>query len=52
LAFARLGYPVKEMIGGIESWIREGFVVQGESGPESQPTDPLTAPLNPITCDC
>jgi rhodanese-related sulfurtransferase len=52
LAFAHLGYPVKEMIGGIEYWIREGFVVQGESGPESQPTDPLTAPLNAITCDC
>ena len=52
LAFARLGYPVKEMIGGIEYWIREGFAVRGESGIESQSTDPLTAPLNAITCDC
>jgi rhodanese-related sulfurtransferase len=24
LAFARLGYPVKEMIGGYEYWVREG----------------------------
>ena len=52
LAFARLGYPVKEMIGGIEYWIREGFAVQGESGLESYPADPLTAPMNAITCDC
>src|SRR5437879_7365139 len=52
LAFARLGYPVQEMIGGIEYWIREGFAVQSESGLESHPADPLTAPLNAITCDC
>src|ERR1044072_8202208 len=32
LAFARLGYQVKEMIGGIEYWIREGFPVEGQKG--------------------
>ena len=25
LEFARLGYPVREMIGGYEYWVREGF---------------------------
>jgi rhodanese-related sulfurtransferase len=52
LGFARLGYPVKEMIGGIEYWIREGFAVQGESGLETRRADPLKAPMNAITCDC
>ncbi|MEH1126458.1 rhodanese-like domain-containing protein [Micromonospora sp. CPCC 206061] len=28
LEFARLGYPVKEMIGGFEYWSREGLPVQ------------------------
>ena len=28
LAFARLGYQVKEMIGGYEYWVREGFATQ------------------------
>ena len=26
---ARLGFPVKEMIGGFEYWVREGFGVEG-----------------------
>ncbi len=45
LALARLGYQVKEMIGGIEYWIREGFAVQTATGPASRPADPLTAPV-------
>jgi rhodanese-related sulfurtransferase len=45
LALARLGYQVKEMIGGIEYWIREGFEVHTATGPVSGPTDPLTAPV-------
>jgi rhodanese-related sulfurtransferase len=52
LEFARLGYPVKEMIGGIEYWIREGFAIVGADGDERRPIDPLTAPLHAITCDC
>ncbi|GIF66106.1 hypothetical protein Ais01nite_41410 [Asanoa ishikariensis] len=42
---ARLGYDVKEMIGGIEYWIREGFPVLTEDGLVTRQADPLTAPL-------
>jgi rhodanese-related sulfurtransferase len=41
LAFAELGYPVKEMIGGIEYWIRNGLPVESSDGVTSPPTDPL-----------
>jgi rhodanese-related sulfurtransferase len=44
LAFARLGYEVREMIGGIEYWIREGFPLVTPAGEITQPPDPLTAP--------
>ncbi|MEJ3749154.1 rhodanese-like domain-containing protein [Actinomycetes bacterium KLBMP 9797] len=52
LEFARLGYPVKEMIGGYEYWVREGFPVRTATGLTSRPADPLTAPPTAITCDC
>ncbi|MEU7168626.1 rhodanese-like domain-containing protein [Streptomyces morookaense] len=52
LAFAQLGYQVKEMIGGIEYWIREGFPVEGAAGVVQQPADPLTAPIGSISCAC
>jgi rhodanese-related sulfurtransferase len=52
LALARLGYPVKEMIGGIEYWIREGFAVETAAGPQRRPADPLTAPAGHPACDC
>jgi rhodanese-related sulfurtransferase len=52
LALARLGYQVKEMIGGIEYWIREGFPVQTATGPLTRPPDPLTAPVTRPRCDC
>src|SRR5919198_2960922 len=52
LALARLGYQVKEMIGGIEYWIREGFAVQTAAGPLTRPADPLTAPVTAPGCDC
>ncbi len=36
LAFAELGFDVREMIGGIEYWIREGFpIVTGQRAPAS-----------------
>jgi rhodanese-related sulfurtransferase len=47
LAFAQLGYRVKEMIGGFEYWVREGFPVDTAHGRVEQPADPLTAP-----CGC
>ncbi len=52
LAFARLGYRVKEMIGGYEYWVREGFLVQTADGVERRPADPLTAPASGIACAC
>jgi rhodanese-related sulfurtransferase len=52
LALAQLGYQVKEMIGGIEYWIREGFPVETAAGTEQRPADPLTAPIGGITCAC
>ena len=52
LAFATLGYQVKEMIGGYEYWVREGFPVETAAGRRARPVDELTAPLAGITCDC
>lgn len=52
LNFALLGYRVKEMIGGFEYWAREGYPVENDNGPLSFTKDPLTVPLDAITCDC
>lgn len=51
LEFAKLGYPVKEMIGGYEYWVREGFPVQSSQGEWSRPADELTSPAG-ATCGC
>jgi rhodanese-related sulfurtransferase len=43
-ALASRGYQVKEMIGGIEYWIREGFPVRvAEADLVTRAVDPLTA---------
>jgi rhodanese-related sulfurtransferase len=47
LALARRGVRVKEMLGGMEYWVREGFPVATEHGTTTRPVDPLTAP-----CGC
>ncbi|MER6300636.1 rhodanese-like domain-containing protein [Kitasatospora sp. NPDC001539] len=52
LAFARLGYQVKEMIGGFEYWVREGFAFDSARGSEQRPIDDLTAPRSGISCAC
>ncbi|MFV0372848.1 rhodanese-like domain-containing protein [Microbacterium sp.] len=39
--FAKLGYEVREMIGGYEYWVREGQPVQNEDGPLPRTFDPL-----------
>ncbi len=52
LAFARLGYRVKEMLGGFEYWAREGFAYETVQGTEQRPVDDLTAPRSGIACDC
>ena len=54
LQFARLGYAVKEMIGGFEYWAREGLEIVDESGPITRAVDILTAPRAAagVSCDC
>ncbi|SEG76119.1 Rhodanese-related sulfurtransferase [Nonomuraea solani] len=52
LEFAKLGYRVKEMIGGFEYWAREGFPVETASGVDRRPVDALTAPVSGIACAC
>jgi rhodanese-related sulfurtransferase len=47
LAMARLGYVVREMLGGIEYWTREGFPIETDSGLTHPEPDPLTTP-----CGC
>lgn len=47
LALARAGFRVKEMLGGIEYWIREGFPVGTAAGVRRGEPDPLTTP-----CGC
>lgn len=47
LTLARAGFAVKEMLGGIEYWIREGFAVSTAAGTQEHEPDPLTTP-----CGC
>ena len=42
LEFAKLGYLVREMIGGFEYWVREGYSVEDADGVHHRPVDPLT----------
>lgn len=51
LALARLGHPVREMIGGFEYWAREGLPVQTAAGVTRPAVDPLTAPAG-VSCGC
>jgi rhodanese-related sulfurtransferase len=51
-ALAGLGYQVKEMLGGIEYWIREGFGYETAAGPARRDPDALTAPLAGDDCGC
>ena len=52
LALAELGYQVKEMLGGIEYWQREGFPVDTATGSVRTAPDPRTAPIGGIHCAC
>lgn len=46
LTLARLGYTrVRELIGGYEYWVREGFATATDEGRSRRDPDPLTAPL-------
>ena len=51
LALAELGYRVKEMLGGFEYWVREGFGYETWQGPGHRAADPLTAPVEG-DCGC
>lgn len=42
LELAKLGYEVKEMLGGFEYWVREGFTYETPSGQVRQEVDPLS----------
>ncbi|MEW2303653.1 rhodanese-like domain-containing protein [Streptomyces sp. NPDC006655] len=52
LALAELGYRVKEMLGGFEYWVREGFEFETWQGRERRTPDPLTAPARHGDCGC
>ncbi|MFI8204360.1 rhodanese-like domain-containing protein [Streptomyces sp. NPDC085937] len=52
LALAELGHRVKEMLGGFEYWVREGFAFETVRGRERHVADALTAPLGADACGC
>lgn len=52
LALAELGYQVKEMLGGFEYWVREGFAYETWEGAARRAADPLTAPVGAEDCGC
>ncbi|WP_329351789.1 rhodanese-like domain-containing protein [Streptomyces sp. NBC_01261] len=52
LALAELGYQVKEMLGGFEYWVREGFGFETWEGSERRAVDSLTAPVGAGDCGC
>ncbi|MFK8906956.1 rhodanese-like domain-containing protein [Streptomyces sp. YS-3] len=52
LALAELGYQVKEMLGGFEYWVREGFAYETWEGLHRREADALTAPAGAEDCGC
>ncbi|MFI7388187.1 rhodanese-like domain-containing protein [Streptomyces sp. NPDC049813] len=52
LALALLGYQVKEMLGGFEYWVREGFAYETWEGAARAEPDLLTAPAASGDCGC
>lgn len=45
LEFAKLGYQVREMLGGFEYWVREGFAYETATGRTQPAPDPLSSPV-------
>ena len=45
--FAKLGFSVREMIGGYEYWERESYPVEGADGPLPRVFDPLVMYVRP-----
>lgn len=52
LALAQLGFQVKEMLGGFEYWVREGFEFETWEGSERRTPDGLTVPVDAADCGC
>ncbi len=52
IEFLKLGYSVKEMIGGFEYWAREGLGVVDDLGSVEVAQDRLTSPIDEASCDC
>src|SRR5262249_21950969 len=52
LEFAKLGYEVREMIGGFEYWAREGLPIETSSGVKTLEPDALTTPIALQACGC
>lgn len=52
IEFLKLGYTVREMIGGFEYWAREGLGVVDDLGSVDIATDRLTTPVATDDCDC
>ncbi|WP_151772199.1 rhodanese-like domain-containing protein [Streptomyces abyssomicinicus] len=53
LALSLRGYRVKEMLGGFEYWVREGFAYETAEGGGRRSPDPLTAPVvEDADCGC
>jgi rhodanese-related sulfurtransferase len=51
LALAQAGYRVREMLGGVEYWVREGFELRTRNGVTRQEPDVLTSPAG-AACGC
>lgn len=47
IEFAQLGYRVREMIGGYEYWVREGYPTESAEGPVPRTFDPLVMYVRP-----
>lgn len=52
LALAQRGFQVKEMLGGFEYWVREGFAYETREGGARRAADPLTTPVDAADCGC
>lgn len=52
IQLSRLGYEVRELIGGFEYWAREGLPAVDDDGPVVRGVDELTGPRAAIDCDC
>ena len=52
IEFLKLGYTVREMIGGFEYWAREGLGVVDDHGLVDIAQDRLTSPIDDASCDC